>query len=174
MRGINKEDKFYIAGSLFSEAEVNQRLKEEKELRELGFNNIFNPINSPQNEKTKNLPTSADIFWGDTVEILDSDIIIADLSNQNDPGIFCEMGIVWACNHLHRLAKDGLTLEEILEEMKEKKIVAHLSDIRKSTSHLYKGNNIPWGYNAFVMGCIDDIGVVKDNFKEVLDELKGE
>lgn len=172
MMNINKEDRIYIAGSLFNEAEVNQRLKEEKELRELGFNNIYNPISAPCNDKSK-LPTSADIFWGDTVEILDSEIVIADISNQSDLGVACEMGIAWACNQLHQLVRDGFTLEEILQDMKEKKIVAHLSDIRKSTSHLYKGNEIPFGFNQYLYGCLEDMGVVKDNFKEVLDELKG-
>ncbi|WP_300380199.1 nucleoside 2-deoxyribosyltransferase [Clostridium sp.] len=165
-----KNEKIYVAGSLFSEAEIDKRLKEEKQLREIGFNNIFNPINSPQNSK-ENIPTSADIFWGDTNEVLYSDMVIADISNSTDLGVSCELGIVWACNHLHFLAGEGLTLEEILSEMKKKKLVAHLSDIRKSTAHRYSGNNVPWGVNQYVIGLVEDIGTIKDSFKEVLEEL---
>lgn len=168
-----KDKKIYIAGSLFNEAEVAQRKKEENLLREIGYENIYNPINAPCNDKSK-LPTAVDIFWGDTKEILKSDVVVADLSNVTDLGVACEMGIIWTCNYIHRLAQDGYDFEEILDELKEKKLVAHLSDIRKGTAHKYKGNYIPWGTNQFLLGCVEDVGVVKDNFSEVLEELKNE
>ena len=169
-----KPKKVYIGGSLFNEAEVDRRLKEEEILREKTDFDIFNPINSPQNEKDKNLPTSEDIFWGDTKQILSSDIILMDMSNQTDLGVATELGIVWAMNYIHRLAEQGKTLEEILKEIPKKKFIGNLSDIRKSTSHMYKGNRIPWGYNQFTMGAALDMGTVKDNFDEVMEELKNE
>ena len=98
------KEKIYIAGSLFNEAEINQRKLEEKKLRELGFDDIYNPINAPCNDKDR-LPTSQDIFYGDTKEILDSDIVIADISNQSDLGVACELGIIWACNAINKLAE---------------------------------------------------------------------
>lgn len=165
-----ESEKIYLAGSLFNEAEIQQRLKEQKLLEEIGYTNIFNPINAPCNSK-ENLPTSKDIFWGDTREILSSNIVVADLSNPSDLGLSCELGIIWNCNYLHYLAKQGLTLEEILNIMKEKSLIAHLSDIRKGTAHMYKGNNIPWGFNQFEIGLVEDTGVIKDNFTEVLEEL---
>lgn len=167
---MNREDKIYIAGSLFNEAEVAQRILEEESLKEiLGFNNIYNPINAPCNDKAK-LPTAKDIFGGDTFEILKSDIVIADLSNATDLGVACEMGIVWTCNFINELAKT-MTLKEILEIIKPKEVVAHLSDIRKGTAHSYEGNHIPIGFNQYLIGCIEDMGMIKDNFGDALVEV---
>lgn len=165
------KDKLYLAGSLFNEAEVNQRITEGKMLDGLNKYSIYNPITAPCNDKEGNMPTSSDIFWGDVKEVLDSKIVVADISNQCDLGVSAELGIMWACCYLHRLAKSGKSLEEILDIMKDKKLVAHLSDIRKSTAHKYQGNNIPWGYNQFVIGLIEDIGVIKDNFSEAFREV---
>ncbi|MEG1871193.1 MAG: nucleoside 2-deoxyribosyltransferase, partial [Peptostreptococcaceae bacterium] len=77
----------YLAGSLFSEAEVNQRLKEGKILNDSlsETHTYFNPIEAPINDKAK-LPTSLDIFMGDTLEVLKSDVVIADLANE-DAGV---------------------------------------------------------------------------------------
>lgn len=163
--------KLYIAGSLFSEAEVNQRIKEGNMIEHMTKYKVYNPITAPCNEKEKNLPTSEDIFYGDTNEILNSDVVIMDMSGQNDLGCATELGITWMCNYLHKLAKEGYTLEQILQAIPEKKFIGHLSDIRKSTSHMYKGNRIPWATNQYFMGCALTIGEVKDNFQEVLNEL---
>ena len=59
-----RKDKLYIAGSLFSEADINQRLKEGNMLESLTNFKVFNPILAPCNNKEK-LPTANDIFWGD-------------------------------------------------------------------------------------------------------------
>lgn len=166
--------KLYIAGSLFSEAEIDKRLKEEEQIKSvIGDVNIYNPINAPCNDKEGNLPTSSDIFWGDTKEILMSDIVVADLSNQLDTGVIAEMGIVWTINYIHRLVEQGVSLDQILNMFPKKKLIPHLSDIRKSTANKYSGHFTPFGYNQFVMGMVTDITDVKDNFNEVLEELKG-
>lgn len=162
--------KLYLAGSLFSEAEVNQRIKEGNLLESLTNYDVYNPIAAPCNNKDK-LPASSDIFWGDTLEILKSEVVVADMSNQNDLGVAMELGIAFMCNHIHKLAREGLTLEEILDVCKNKKVYAHLSDIRKTTSHRYKGNYIPWGYNQFVVGGVEEIGNIYNNFQEVLNKL---
>ncbi|MBS5307817.1 nucleoside 2-deoxyribosyltransferase [Clostridium sp.] len=167
---MNKNKKIYIAGSLFSEAEVAQRIKEGELLKKVGFEYIYNPIQAPCNSK-EDLPTAEDIFWGDTKEVLESEIVVIDISNPLDAGVFCETGIAWACNYIHRLANEGKNLDEVLNIMKEKMVVAHLSDIRKSTSHRYNGNHIPVGFNQFAVACIEDVGVIKDSFNEVLEEL---
>ena len=166
---MNKK-KLYLAGSLFSEAEISQRIKEGNLLESLTNYEIYNPITAPCNDKEK-LPTSKDIFWGDTSEVLKSDVVVADMSNQNDLGVAMELGITFMCNHIHKLANEGLTLEEILDECKNKKVYAHLSDIRKATSHKYQGNHIPWGYNQFVIGGVEEVGDIYNNFQEILNEL---
>ena len=168
---MNRNDKIYIAGSLFNEAEGNQRKAEERALRQvLGFKNIYNPINAPCNDKSK-LPTAADVFNGDTNEILESDIVVADISNPCDLGVACELGIIWACNAIQELGK-CLTKEEILEVFKPKKLITHLSDIRKGTAGEYNGNNIPVGFNQYMIGLVEDCGgIIKDNFEDVVIEL---
>ncbi|MBS4894017.1 MAG: nucleoside 2-deoxyribosyltransferase [Veillonella parvula] len=162
--------KLYLAGSLFSEAEISQRIKEGNLLESLTNYDIYNPITAPCNDKEK-LPTSKDIFWGDTNEVLKSEVVVADISNQNDLGVAMELGIAFMCNYIHELASEGLTLKEILDVCKNKKVYAHLSDIRKSTSHRYQGNHIPWGYNQFVVGGVEEVGDIYNNFQEVLNEL---
>lgn len=163
--------KLYLAGSLFSEAEVNQRIKEGNMLKHLTNYDVFNPITDGANDKTK-LPTPLDVFKADTDKILEADVLVADISNQSDPGVFMELGITYACNLLHKLSTEGKSLDDILEIMKKKTVLTHLSDIRKSTAHMYQGNEIPWGYNAYVLGGIYDTeGKIKDNFQEVLNEL---
>ena len=164
-----RKEKLYLAGSLFSEAEINQRLKEGNMLESMTAYEVFNPITAPCNDKEK-LPSASDIFWGDTAEVLESKCIVADISN-NDVGVACEMGIAWACNYLHYLVDGGYSLQDILMIMKKKHVYAHLSDIRKNTSHMYRGNYVPWGTNQFLIGCIEDTGEIKDNFQEVLNEL---
>ena len=163
--------KLYLGGSLFNEAEVNQRIKEGNLLGHLSNYDIYNPIQAPCNQKEQNLPTSEDIFWGDTNEILASNVVVMDMSNQTDLGCATEVGIVWMCNYLHKLAEEGKSLEEILAEIPKKTFVGHLSDIRKSTSHLYRGSRIPWGINQYYVGCALDMGEVKESFQEVLDDL---
>ena len=168
-----KKEKVYIAGSLFNEAEIAQRLKEERLLRGIGFENIYNPINAPCNEKA-NLPTCTDIFYGDTERILESEIVTVDITNPADQGISNELGIIWMCNYIHRLKEQGLTLEEITERIPRKQLIAVNSDIRKATAHYYQGDEIPVGINQYQIGLIKDIGVIKNNFNELLEELKSE
>ena len=164
-----RKEKLYLAGSLFSEAEINQRLKEGNMLESMTAYEVFNPITAPCNDKEK-LPSASDIFWGDTAEVLESKCIVADISN-NDVGVACELGIAWACNYLHYLVEGGYSLQDILMIMKKKYVYAHLSDIRKNTSHMYRGNYVPVGFNQFYIGMIEDMGEIKDNFQEVLNEL---
>ena len=164
-----RKEKLYLAGSLFSEAEINQRLKEGNMLESMTAYEVFNPILAPVNDKDK-IPEANDLFWGDASEILESSVVVADISN-NDVGVACEMGIAWACNYLHYLVEGGYSLQDILMIMKKKHVYAHLSDIRKNTSHMYRGNYVPWGTNQFLIGWIEDTGEIKDNFQEVLNEL---
>ena len=103
--------KLYVGGSLFNEAEVNQRLKEGNMIESLTNYEVYNPIQAPCNDKSK-LPTSEDIFWGDTNEILESDVVIMDMSNMTDLGCATEVGIIWMCNYIHKLAEEGKTLED--------------------------------------------------------------
>lgn len=170
----------YLAGSLFSEAEVAQRLKEGQIIQErLGDDyTCYNPIEAPCNDKEANLPTALDIFMADTEEVLKSDVIIADLANQ-DPGVMMELGIAWGLDYAAQMLETmGMSKgqKEFLEHcgIKRKDVQAVLSDIRLSTAHAYANQYIPFGYNQFVIGGIEEMsGKVHRNFEDAIKELEG-
>lgn len=172
------DKKGYLAGSLFSEAEVDRRLKEGKILKkqtpEIDW---YNPIEAPCNDKSK-LPTAESIFLGDTNEIIASDYVIADLSN-NDPGVMMELGIAWGLQHAYNvLCESGLTIPTevwyslFAEGIKPRDVHAVLSDIRVGTAHEYKGIYIPMSFNQYVIGGIEDMGgTVHPSFEDAVKNL---
>ena len=170
----------YLAGSLFSEAEVAQRLKEGQMIQErLGDDyTCYNPVEAPCNDKEANLPTALDIFMEDAKEVIESDVIIADLANQ-DPGVMMELGIAWGLNFAAQVIKPmnlspGQQAFLLHCGVKEKEIHAVLSDIRLSTAHAYANQYIPFGYNQFVIGGIKEMkGKVHRNFEDAIKELEG-
>lgn len=100
--------KIYLAGSLFNHAEQDRRKKEGAILRQtIGDKyEIFNPIEAPCNDKSKK-PTSLDIFIGDTTEVVASDVIVADCSNE-DPGVMMELGIAMGLEKARKMFIESL------------------------------------------------------------------
>ena len=141
--------KVYLAGGLFNEAEVTQRLKEGKILRDrIKGIDLFNPIEQPFNENKEKLPTPLDIFNGDTNAILNADVFLADITN-DDPGVMVELGIALS---------NG------------KKIIAINSDIRLKSANKYE---IPtYAINHYVLGAILKYGVLVYSFEEAVKELE--
>lgn len=141
--------KVYLAGGLFNEAEVAQRLKEGQILRDrIKGIDLFNPIEQPFNENKEKLPTPLDIFNGDTNAILNADIFLADITN-DDPGVMVELGIALS---------NG------------KKIIAINSDIRLKSASKYE---IPtYAINHYVLGAILKYGVLVYSFEEAVKELE--
>lgn len=141
--------KVYLAGGLFNEAEVAQRLKEGKILRDrIKGIDLFNPIEQPFNENKEKLPTPLDIFNGDTNAILNADVFLADITN-DDPGVMVELGIALS---------NG------------KKIIAINSDIRLKSASKYE---IPtYAINHYVLGAILKYGVLVYSFEEAMKELE--
>ncbi len=141
--------KVYLAGPLFNEAEVTQRLKEGKLLREKFPDiDLFNPIEQPFNENKQTLPTPIDIYSGDANAIINSDVVILDMTNE-DSGVMVELGLSIAYN---------------------KKIIAINSDIRLKSANKY---DIPsYAMNHFVLGGILKHGILVYSFEEAMEELK--
>lgn len=145
----------YMAGRLFSEAEINQRLKEYEILNEFIKENklnyeVFTPILAPQNDKTK-LPTAEDIFEGDETELMTADVVFVDLSGK-DLGVAMELGMV------------------LYEDVK---IYAYLSDIRLETAGKYDKEYVPYGYNQFVIGGLSKYNhKIYYNFNEAFEAYK--
>ena len=169
----------YLAGSLFSEAEVAQRLKEGQIIQErLGDNyTCYNPVDAPCNDKEANLPTALHISMEDATAEIESDVIIADLANQ-DPGVMMELGIAWGMDYAAQILETmGMSKgqKEFLNHcgIKRKDIQAVLSDIRLSTAHLYKGEYIPYGYNQFVVGGIVEMdGKIHKSFDALIKDME--
>ena len=144
--------KLYLAGSLFNEAEVMQRKLEGIKLRE-NFDqhniDIFNPIDQPFNEDKQTLPTPIDIFNSDTKAVINSDIFIADLTNE-DPGVMMELGIAIMSN--------------------TKIIIGINSDIRLKSANKY---DIPsYSMNHYVLGGLLKHGYLVYSFDEAISLLK--
>ena len=144
--------KLYLAGSLFNEAEVMQRKLEGIKLRE-NFDRhnieIFNPIDQPFNEDKQTLPTPIDIFNSDTKAVINSDIFIADLTNE-DPGVMMELGIAIMSN--------------------TKIIIGINSDIRLKSANKY---DIPsYSMNHYVLGGLLKHGYLVYSFDEAISLLK--
>ena len=142
--------KLYLAGALFNEAEVAQRLKEGKLLSERFGDrlSVFNPIEQPFNEDKQTLPTPQDIFNGDTRAVENCDIFLADITNE-DSGVMVELGIAIALN---------------------KKIIAINSDIRLKSANKY---DIPsYAMNHYVRGGILKHGTLVYSFEEAMNGLE--
>ena len=164
----------YIAGNLFNEAEVAQRLKEGTLLRKWRPDiEWYNPIEAPINDKST-MPTASDIFWGDTNKILKSSYFIADMTNL-DLGTAYEMGIAWSINYMYKFfkkTKNTKAIKELEKNFPIKKIIGVLSDIRVPTAGKYEDMFVPYGINQYFLGgCLDD-GKVVHKFAEVEKLLK--
>lgn len=134
---IQPKKKAYMAGKLFSDADQAQRQREYDLLVAANKKHnidrdIFSPIHAPINDKST-LPSARNIFDGDELPLLESDVIFADLAD-GDVGVAMELGMV-----LYR----------------DVKIYAYLSDIRIPTAGEYDGIYVPYGHNQFQIGGIE-------------------
>lgn len=174
----------YIAGKLFKDADINERIQEEHALREAGHTDIFNPITQPFNEdKSKALPTSKDIFDGDTQAVIKSDKIVAELDDF-DEGVMMELGIAYGINYMLDLLKkatngsyekinpNSLTaVDDILNNIPVKKVYAHLTDIRMQSAGEYNGIDVPFGTNQYVMGGVSQMGKIYTNKEAMIKDI---
>ncbi len=171
--------KVYIGGSLFKQADIKQRLYEEGYVKKQSNNlwSVYNPINADINDKSL-LPTAKSIFIGDLNEIISSDAILAALDD-NDPGLNAEIGICYGINYVLEkldalLKQDDISktsIQNLINQIKPKKVYAHLSDIRVPTAHKYSGNYVPYGYNQFVIGAIEEMGEIHSTAESAIDQM---
>lgn len=147
---MNNCKKIYLAGPLFSTADLTQRKLEGKILRDR-FNDkidLYNPIDQPMNDKAANDPTPNEIFINDYNKVAEADIFICDITTE-DPGTLVELGIA---------------------VQSKKIIIAVNSDIRLKTANRY---DIPtYGMNHFVLGSILENGNLVYSFQEAVELLE--
>lgn len=165
--------KIYIAGSLFSQAEQKERKFEGELIRkvlsdlfkeeygqhitpdDLNGSVVFNPIDSPFNDKSKN-PSAEEIFLGDAEEIRKSTHIFFNLDNPTDAGVFVEFGQV----------------VELIEAGRPIYVYPIITDMRMPTAGNYEKQHIPWGINQYVIGACDNLGLtVYTSFQQALAQM---
>lgn len=167
----------YIGGGLFTDKQIKQRLYEAKEVSKLSNFLVYNPIENDEiNDKTLE-PTAKDIFNQDTQEILASNVIFADLDD-NDAGLAMELGIAYMANKMRDILEDlsesdniKLDIFKLLAEIPEKTIYATCSDIRQDGTNeegIYKS----WGHNLYVVGGVEHMGKVYRSADKALDDFR--
>ena len=153
-------DKVYVGGSLFSQAQINQRLAEGRLLKNIGVD-YYNPIENDEINDKSNLPTAYDIFMGDLRHILESNFILADIQDM-DEGLLLELGIVIGLQMAKNIDLDLIPKQQI---------VAHNSDIRLGTNGEYNGMYVPYGLNQFVIGAIEEYGIITSSSEEAINYI---
>lgn len=148
----------YNAGPLFTEADGEQRKKEQTYFDSLEGISIFNPLTSPFNADAN---SAATIYEGDNAPIQAANVFFFDLAS-NDPGTLVELGMV-----IQKL-QDGADLH----------IYPVISDFRVHGRNEYNCEYSPVGYNSFLIGALDsnEIKIYRsfdDAFKAFIAEKDG-
>lgn len=182
-RGRKPMKKAYLAGDLLQKGNAILRGIERDQINELGTVKLFNPGDSKEiNDKSK-APTAEMIFAKDTAAMLESDIIIMDISNTSI-GTVSEAGQMWGVNFMlnkiEGVLSDAESPEEIeegiralLKEIPKKKVMWHTTDIR-DTNLYEQGIRRSHSYNQYVVGMMHSVSGPVRTFEEILEELKDE
>jgi len=136
----NSHIRIYWANALFTEADREFNSHYAGRLRKEGFD-VFLPQESVANKGTA--PTARDIFKSDTVEILNSDLLVACLDQETiDSGVACEVGIAYTY---------GIPIIGLYTDIRQ---------YRQGDGHMYK--------NLYVIGAIELAGTIVRNMDELL------
>ena len=137
----------YLASPLFTIGEQFWNEIVVQELRSAGYE-VFNPQsdNTANDKDNKDAIVNAKaIFDQDTLEVLNSNIIVANLDGLSiDAGVANELGIFWA-------------MKKVVDDSFFKGIVGYRSDIRKNGE-----NDQRFYFNQYVVGGIEDVGKIVD------------
>lgn len=134
----------YWANSIFGEADRRFNADCVDALRRAGHS-VLNPQENSFNAGDQE-PTAAEIFSGDTEQVRQCDVLVACIDQETiDAGVACEAGIAWALG---------------------KRLVGLYTDFRR-----YRQGDFSMYKNPYVVGCIQDRGVLVSSLQELLDEL---
>ena len=156
--------KIYLASPLFNIGEQFWNEIVADELRKAGHQ-VFNPQsdNTANDKDNKNVEVTAlSIFFGDTKEVEEADLIVANLDGLAiDPGLAAECGIMWKQYQIDNSSYKG--------------IIGYRSDIRKNGE-----GDQRFYFNQYIVGLIETIGEIIDlnvpinklNIEEYREEAK--
>ena len=130
------------------------------------------------------------IVANDTKGIIDSDVIVID-AHENGKGTLVELGQIKGMRDMAKMVSDVISenysmfdddcdentvraIEELVEEVVNKKVFAHNTDIRRANSHPQSGDRREYGPNQYVYGTVLDITDGKGFFDwdEIIEEVK--
>jgi len=147
----------YIAGPLFSEADIRQRKYEARQIEAVLAKQqqpyfIANPIDLPLD--LEQVPAAADIFRLDYQHICQANVFFLELAS-NDSGTLAELGII---------------IERYMQG-REIGIYPVFYDLRLSRNSP-SGVECPVGFNSFTVGCLraNDI-VIYESFAQALTQF---
>lgn len=165
--------KVYIGGGMFTDKEIDARLKDEEFMRKiLPDAEIYDPINNKEiNDKTKK-PTAKDIFLQDTKKVIESDIITADLDD-NDEGLAMELGIAYGIKYMIDIMKSCNSKSDIIDKLRfipRKTVIATMNDIRQDTKG-EEGIHKSYGKNQYVVGGVQEMGKIVRHREDINKEL---
>ena len=163
----------YVAGDLLSEGAKMRREWEAEQLRKAGAN-----LHVPHEDKSINDKANAvqeglaeRIVSNDTKGIIDSDVIVID-AHENGKGTLVELGQIKGMKDMADIVlssvldvtngvlseRDALDLIQAdVENVLEKKVYAHNTDIRRANDKPQAGDRREYGPNQYVYGTVLDL-----------------
>lgn len=155
--------KVYLAHSIATTAEKKDSIRVANEIRKLGFEVYAAAENNTINDKSNN-PTPTDIYNADVSELLNSDILVVNLTGGLQDGTISEIGVVAGYN-------ENMRWINVSMGDKPRKIIAYTSNERLLQPQHYK--DIPSASaNHLVLGMIDKWGKFAGTEQDMLKVLK--
>ena len=182
----------YVAGDLLSEGAKMRRAWEAEQLRSTGATLHVPHEDASINDKANAVQEglAERIVANDTQGIIDSDIIVID-AHENGKGTLVELGQIKGMRDIAKMVSDVISenysmfdddcdentvraIEELVEEVVNKKVFAHNTDIRRANSHPQSGDRREYGPNQYVYGTVLDLTYGKGfyDWDEIIEEVK--
>lgn len=196
----NRKPTLYLAGDMLSEGAKMRREWEARGLRLVGANlhvpHEDKSINDKANAVQEGLAER--IVSNDTQGIIDSDVIVID-AHENGKGTLVELGQIKGMKDMAKIIldinrrfeerheRDGdwatyrdMAMDELdavyeaAEEVLEKKVFAHNTDIRRANDKPQEGDRREYGPNQYVYGTVLDLTDGKGfyDWVEIIEEVK--
>ena len=182
----------YVAGDLLSEGAKMRRAWEAEQLRSTGATLHVPHEDASINDKANAVQEglAERIVANDTQGIIDSDVIVID-AHENGKGTLVELGQIKGMRDMAKMVSDVISdnysmfdddcdentvraIEELVEEVVNKKVFAHNTDIRRANSHPQSGDRREYGPNQYVYGTVLDLTYGKGfyDWDEIIEEVK--
>lgn len=189
---VEQRPSLYLAGHMLDAGAVMRREWEAEQLRKAGATLHVPHEDASINDKANAVQEglAERIVANDTQGIIDSDVIVID-AHENGKGTLVELGQIKGMRDMARLVSDVISenysmfdddcdentvraIEELVEEVVNKKVYAHNTDIRRANTQPQAGDRREYAPNQYVYGTVLDL---TDNhgfyeWDEIIEEVK--